>query len=229
MRSALVLLFASAAFAQPAFEVTSVKLSEPGQPGMGMHNDAGRLILNNTTLRFAIRFAFDIQDFQFAGAPKWVDSDHFEIEGKCAEAATYQQKLAMLQTLLADRFQMKFHRETREVPGYALIPAKGGLKLTKAKNPDGPTGSSTGPTLVAGTNQTMAGLASMLSSNLGRLVIDETGHKDRFDFRLNWASTPDEPPPSVFTLIQELGLRLEARRVPVEMFVIDSVEKPAAN
>ncbi len=229
MRPLIGFLFACAALAQPAFEVTSVKPSEPGQRGMATRNDPGRLILTNATLRFAIRFAFSVQDYQFAGAPKWVDSDRFDIEGKCAEAASFQQKLAMLQTLLADRFQMKFHHETREVPGYVLIAAKSSLKLTKPKNPDGPTSSSTGSTLVAGTNQTMAGLASLLSSNLERPVIDETGYRDRFDFRLNWRSTPDEPAPSLFTLIQELGLRLEARRVPVEMFVIDNLEKPVAN
>jgi len=230
MRFALSILVASVAAAQPAFEVTSVKPSEPGQPGMGTRNDPGMLILNNATLRFAIRFAFSIQDFQFAGAPKWVDADHFEIEGKCAEGVTFAQKLVMLQTLLADRFQLKFHRETREVPGYVLVPAKSGLKLSKTKTPDGPSGASWGGTRVAGTNQTTAGLASMLSTHLERPLIDEAGYKDRFDFRLDWTSTPEEPAPSLFSIIQEqLGLRLEARRVPVEMFVIDHAEKPAAN
>ena len=230
MRLVCVFLLASIALAQPAFEVTSVKPSEPGQPGMGTRNDPGRLILNNATLQFAIRFGFGIQDFQFAGAPKWVDADHYEIEGKCAEAATFQQKLAMLQKLLADRFQLKFHRETREVPGYALVPAKGGLKLAKTKTPDGPSGGTMGPTLLGGTNQTTTFLASVLSANLGRPVADETGWKDHFDFRLNWTSTPEEPAPSLFSIIQEqLGLRLEARRVPVEMFVIDHAEKPAGN
>src|SRR5580765_4106556 len=129
MRPVLVLLVASVALAQPAFEVTSVKPSEPGQPGTTMRPDPGRLILNNASLRFAIKLAFGVEDFQIAGAPKWMDSDHFEIEGKCAEAATFHQKLAMLQVLLAERFQMKFHRETRELPGYALIPAKNGLRV----------------------------------------------------------------------------------------------------
>lgn len=216
--------------AQPAFEVASIKPAAPDQPGTGTNNPPGRYLLHNATLRFAIKNAFRLEDYQLSGGPKWMDSDHYEIEGKTSEAATLPAKLAMMQTLIINRFQLKFHRESREMAGYALVPAKNGLKLTKSESADGVEGTSSGPAMVSGRNQTMAGLAILLSRALSRPVLDETGYKDRFDFRLVWASTSDEPAASVFSLIQEqLGLRLEARRVPIELFVIEGAERPAAN
>jgi uncharacterized protein (TIGR03435 family) len=225
-----VICCASFALAQSAFEVTSVKPSPPDQPGMGMRMDPGRVILNNATLRYAILLAFRIEEYQLVGGPKWLDADHYEIEGKCADASSPKEKMAMVQALLADRFQLKYHRETREVAGYVLVPAKTGLKIKKSEATDDASSSSSGAHMVSGKNETTGELASQLAGVLHRPVIDETGSKDHFDFRLSWEQVGDDPAPSVFSLIQEqLGIRMEARRVPIELLIIDSAEKPAAN
>jgi uncharacterized protein (TIGR03435 family) len=106
--------------------------------------DPGRVILNNATLRYAILLAFRIEEYQLVGGPKWLDADHYEIEGKCADASSPKEKMAMVQALLADRFQLKYHRETREVAGYVLVPAKTGLKIKKSEATDDASSSSSG-------------------------------------------------------------------------------------
>ena len=236
-----VLVSASCVAAQ-AFEVTSVKLSPPDQPGMGMSTERNGIRLNNATLKFCIEAAYKLQDYQLSGGPKWLDSDHYEIVGKASAPACYADLIKMLQTLLADRFQLQFHRETRMAPGWALTVAKAGPKLTEPATDGEP-----GLGMVNGRNQTMSGLAEALARVLGRPVADETGVTDKFDFRLTWtpsdsepvmqkpgvgpvAATVDSTGPSVFAAIQEqLGLKLESRRVPVEVMVIDRAEKPAEN
>jgi uncharacterized protein (TIGR03435 family) len=237
---ASVLLSTFAAHSQPAYEVASIKPSPPDQPGTHMSNDASRLMLHNATLKYCIQTAYRLQDFQLSGGPKWLDSDHYDIEGKASAAASHTALLGMLQTLLADRFQLQFHRETRLAPGYALLPAKSGTRLPKPKFEGRTPGNSWGGSMVRGTNQTMAGLTEALSHALERPVVDETGYKEPFDYHLTWA--PNRAPtapgdggssdagPSIFAVIQEqLGLKLEARRVPVEVVIIDRAEKPAAN
>ncbi|HKA00601.1 MAG TPA: TIGR03435 family protein [Candidatus Solibacter sp.] len=231
MQYLAVLFCASIAYAQIAFEITSVRPSPPDQPGMSMHETPGRVILQNATLGWAIKLAYHLQDYQLSGGPKWLDSDHYDIEGKGVPAtANYKQKLVMLQALLADRFQLKFRRDKREVSGYVLLPAKGGIKVAKSAATDEKSSSSSGTNMVSGKNETAAGLAAMLSDALGRPVLDETGFTDRFDFKLNWAPVNGEASASVFSLLQEqLGMRLEARKVPVDVLVIEGAEKPAAN
>jgi uncharacterized protein (TIGR03435 family) len=198
--------------------------------GMRMTLPPGRIVLEKVTLRHTIKLAYNLQDWQLSGGPKWIDADPFDIEGKAAESTVFEQRKLMLQTLLADRFQLQLRRETRETPGYAIVIAKGGPKLPKPQYPDGPVGESSGPTLASGRNADMAQFAKTMSSALGRPVVDETALKDKFDFKLNWTVREDEPGASVFALVQEqLGLRLEARRIPAEFFVIERAEKPAAN
>jgi uncharacterized protein (TIGR03435 family) len=222
--------------AQPAFEVASIKPSAPDQPGSRMSGDQGRLVLENYSLKHCIQDAYGVQGYQISGGPKWLDGDHYDIEGKLSVGTPPNQRLAMLQRLLADRFQLQFHRETRTVPGYAVVIAKGGPKLPKPENPDAPSNWGSGSNMANGRNLTMAGFAQTLSRSLGRPVVDETGYQDKFDFRLRWsadAAPPSgdaEPGPSVFAAIQEqLGLKLEARRVPVEVLVIERAEKPTEN
>ena len=230
MKLALPLLCASIALAQPAFEVTSVKPSAPDQPGMSMNQTAGRVVLQNATLRWAVETAYGLQDWQLSGGPKWADSEHYDIEGKCPGDTKQSQIFEMVKTLLADRFQLKFHRQTREVAAYALLPAKSGLKLPKAEDPNAPSNWSSGDTQASGKSMTTGGFSEVLSRSLGRPVVDETGSKEIFDFKISWASKDEETKASLFAVLQErLGLRVEARRVPVEMFVIDSAERPAAN
>ena len=236
--------------AAPAFEVASVKPSQPDQPGMGMSTDKGRLLLRNATLKFSIEAAYKLQDFQLSGGPKWLDSDHYDIEGKAGAAAGFDELIGMLKTLMADRFQLQFHRESRMAPGYALVVAKGGSKLKDAGT-EGRGGLGMGRGMVNGRSQPVAGLAEALSRTLGRPVVDQTELKGKYDFRMTWTPSDTEPVmqkpgtmppeagdaraadnigPSVFAAIQEqLGLKLEARRVPVEVLVIDRAERPSEN
>lgn len=274
---ASLLFVASSAFGQPAasgpqFEVASIKPSAPGQPGMFIRAaPGGRLNINNMPLKEMIVMAWRIQPFQISGGPAWMDSVHYDISAKPEDAAKRNDIPLMLQALLADRFQLKFHRETKELSVYALVlsnkDGKLGSGLTETKEgsctPIDPTkppqppepgklpalgcgGMWMGPGTVKGAGIPIANLIPMLSRILGRTVIDKTELKGNFDISMQW--TPDDsqalqfppdgprPPPSdttgpsIFTALQEqLGLKLESQKGPVEMFVVDHVEKPSEN
>jgi len=153
----------------------------------------------------------------------------------------------MVQQLLADRFKLAVHRETKELPAYALVVAKSGPKLTATKDTGGGKGTSSGDGHLTATGLTMARLAQtltqILSRELGRVVIDKTGIVGEYDLSLTWTpddrsaaaantskDTPDLPGPSIFTALQEqLGLKLESTKAPVETLVIDHIEEPSAN
>jgi uncharacterized protein (TIGR03435 family) len=177
------------------------------------------------------------------GGPSWVGSTPFDIEGKAEDpAATGPQMLNMLQTLLVDRFKIKFHRETRDVPGLALVVGKDGSKLVEAKAEEQPN-FSMAP--VKGQKVPIGTITNFLSLRLGRIVVDKTGLRGLYNFTLDWK--PDEtelapngvaagaPPseqagPSLTTALQEqLGLRLETQKIPMELIVIDSAEMPVLN
>src|SRR5215472_4015046 len=174
MAGALLAAAAMAGQTAPAFEVTSVKPAAPDQPGMGISTERDGIRMNNVTLKFAIQAAYKLQDFQLSGGPRWLDSDHYEIQGKASGPASYADLMRMVQTLLADRFQLQFHRESKPAPAWALTVAKGGPRLTKPEVPGRP-GLGTGRGLVNGRDQTMTGLAEALARVLGRPVVDETG------------------------------------------------------
>jgi uncharacterized protein (TIGR03435 family) len=274
---ATLLSIAASVFAQPAasgpqFEVASIKPSAPGQPGTFIRMaPGGRLNINNMPLKEMIVIAWRIQPFQILGGPAWMDSAHYDISAKPEDASKRSDVPLMLQALLADRFQLKFHRETKELSVYALVlsnkDGKLGPGLTQTKEgsctPIDPTkpppapepgklpalgcgGMQMGPATVKGAGIPIANLIPMLSRILGRTVIDKTELKGNFDISMQW--TPDEsqvpqfqpdgpkPPPSdttgptIFTALQEqLGLKLESQKGPVDMFVIEHVEKPSEN
>jgi uncharacterized protein (TIGR03435 family) len=249
----------------------------------------GRFIAENVSLKLLMEHAYGIRDFQISGAPAWFDSEHYDVQAKPEESGkpanqdpmkmTEEQRQQqeerlkqMVQSLLADRCKLAFHRETKELPIYALTVANGGPKLQEVKKedivqpgpppngpkPGGPDVPYKGRMMRMGRGQIngqqvpLQFLADTLSRQLGRTVLDETGLKGIYNFNLQW--TPDEsqgqmfkgapdgkepgdgaPPPessgpSVFTAIQEqLGLKLESQKGPVEIFVIDHVERPTEN
>ncbi len=147
----------------------------------------------------------------------------------------------MLQALLANRFQLRFHRESKDGPAYALVVAAKGPKLTPTKNPDafryvggGTTGDPQLPLFMSAENASMALLALRLSDRFGRPVLDQTGLKGDFDFKFIYEYEEDDPqpgaPPSLVSAMQDqLGLRLVPTKAPVEILVIDHAEKPAEN
>lgn len=258
-----------------SFEVASIKPSEgDGHMVRIQTSPGGRYTASGVNLRMLIQQAYDVKDFQISGGPAWISSTPFDIVAKAENPDVNREQVKlMLQSLLAERFHLKFHRETRELPVYALVVGKNGHKLhlseiqpntdgTPAKSPGagdpaapGGAGSAkpAGAMMRMGRGQLdaqmtpIAALANMLAQQLGRPVIDKTDLKGSYDFKLEW--TPDEtahrliggggadaPPPadssgpSVFTAVQEqLGLRLESQKGPVEILVIDSVEKPSGN
>jgi bla regulator protein blaR1 len=247
----LVVVFPPRAiFGQPAFEVASVKPNKSGDNSISMRRQpGGRVTVTNAPLRMLITFAYDLREHQLSGGPGWLNSDRYDIVAKAESPnPTEEEMKLMFQTLLADRFQLKAHRETKELPVYALSVGKNGPKLSKADAAGkGPQMMSTGRGQLKAKKTSIEQFAKLLGNQLGRTVLDKTGLPGDFDFDLTW--TPDvtqplgpkeggvdgPPPadpagPSIFTAIQEqLGLKLESQKGPVEILVIDSVERASEN
>lgn len=223
----------------PAFEVASVKANSSGQAVMRLTAPpgTGRFDATNASTRILILNAHGLRDFQLAGAPAWTERERFDVAGRTTASATRDEISAMVRTLLAERFRLRTHRETREMPVYALVAATAdkrlgpGLKLSTAE-----TRTNISPTSISAVSMTMARLALTLSVVVGRVVTDETGLSGAYDLELTFAPEGPLPPaappadpnaPSVFTALREqLGLRLEGRRGPVEVLVVDGIERP---
>jgi uncharacterized protein (TIGR03435 family) len=235
----------------PSFEVASIKLNRSGGPRSHMWYPTGRFIASNQTIKALIEFAYNIQAFQLSGGPNWINSEKYDIDAKAEDSiAEGLQKLSfeqwreqlglMLQSLLADRFNLKVSHETRELPVYALVIAKNGPTLQVSK-PDGTLSNPTkgsdnrgqpGMSTSRITDGSMADLARGLSHQLGRIVLDQTGLKGKYDFTLQYShdENPDSSGPSIFSALQEqLGLKLESTKGPVDVLVIDHIERPSEN
>ena len=226
------------------FEAASVKPSQDVDGGRSIRpSPGGGLIAWNATLKSLILVAYNIRDFQLSGGPGWLDSAGYDIVAKPSADARANARLR-LQALLTDRFKLQFHREMKELPVFALIVAKNGLKLQEARRDpqDGDGNFRAGRGRLTGQMVPMSDLAGMLSGFVGRTVQDRTGVKGLFDLKLDWTpdetqstapageATPDASGPSIFTALQEqLGLKLEASKGPVEILVIDHAEKAMEN
>ncbi|HEV2688630.1 MAG TPA: TIGR03435 family protein [Bryobacteraceae bacterium] len=225
------------------FEVASIRPAKQD----GHHNidtDSSRFQTHNASLKRLIALAYNIDVGQISGGPNWADSDGYDINAKIpdefAENRTRDAVPQMVQSLLADRFQLVIHRDPREVSGYALVVAKRGSKMHPAK-PDAQNSSMNSQnTRLIAENVTMGAFAKQLSRDrdIGKLVVDKTGLTGGFSFELDWArerleSRPEQPAedhPSIFTALQEqLGLKLESAKVPISAIVIDRAEKPVGN
>ena len=313
--SAGLIIFTSWAFGQatgesPTFEAASIKPAAP-QTGPGMRvmmrggpgsPDPGQITYSNVSLKQVLTNAYGIKSYQING-PKWLDSERFDIVAKIAMGSTKEQFQMMLQNLLAERFKLAVHHETKELPIYALVVGKGGPKLKEtvddsaatqggAAGPGGPSGSAPPPPpgsdgagpvrmkmgadgmpqlppgmgknglmmmmmngrlRLVGNGQPVSALTEMLGNQLGRPVVDATELKAKYDFTLDFtpenmsgpmgmmppprphdggpgggapmASAP-EAGPSIFTALQEqMGLKLEQRKGPIDLLVIDRMEK----
>lgn len=277
----------------PAFEVASVKPAAPMAGKIGMievssGGDPGRINYSNFSLRDLIRQAYQVKDYQIVG-PEWLGSERYDVVAKVPEGTSTEQKWTMLQNLLADRFQMRVHREKKDLPSYALVVARGGPKLKEhvdapGETVSGPSGGSGSagyaaaqrvkdrpggvPRHMGGRPGIMVGMgrmvvdgvapgdvADLLSRMLEKPVVDETGLTARYDFLLQWTPEPGEGPmmpaakimareaaggggdakrpdadalslpPLPVALQQQLGLRLEPKKLPLEILVIDHAEK----
>ena len=254
--SLLATLFINAfavAFAQnplPQFEVATVKSPGPQDRSITLYNyPGGRVVISLYTFAMLLHEALGVQRFQVVGAPAWIDTERFMIEAKPPassklsssipsnrEAPLVEEQRQMLLALLIDRFQLKFHRESKEGVVYLLTKGPQEPMFEPPKHPEyrmffaGLLGGGNGT--VSGGNATMEFIASQLSRSMGGQVIDRTGLTGLFDFRLEHVYDPEEERDLVTIAqrtVRALGLKLERSRGPVEMIVIDHLEKPSAN
>ena len=217
------------------FEVASIRPAAQGTNPRLFEAENGTLRVASYTVKLLVQMAWNVRDFQVVGGPAWVRSDGFDIAAKGDSSATDSQLRLMIQALLADRFRLRLHPETRELPVYALVVSEDGHKL-HPNNEASPPNVNTGPGHIAAQKISVLNLARLLAPHLDRPVIDRTNLAGRFDFKLEWAPEPsgnapaDTSAPSLFTALQEqLGLKLEAQRGPVEVLVVENVERPSEN
>jgi uncharacterized protein (TIGR03435 family) len=243
----LFILLAGAGFAQipatPAFEVASIKPSDPAAR-IAIRRSGHQLVTTGTSLEFLITWAYDVHSERLQNKPNWLDAARYDVIANAPQGPLPAQPgepgpfQKMMQALLAERFKLALHRETRQMPVYALVVAKDSPRVKLGPAPES-MGQNPfqmpGRGRLNGTQVSAAMLANVLSGQLGRTVRDETGLAGVFDFHLEW--TPDTTTdavgsgPSLFTALQEqLGLRLLARKGAGEVLVIDHVERtPAEN
>ncbi len=193
-----------------------------------MSTSRGRLVYTHVSLVDLIVRAYGVERQQIAGPP-WLDDARFDINARIPREAGGDQVAQMLQGLLAERFLLKLHRQTKEVPVYALGVTKIGPKLEKAESESGLHSSLGNVRAQANGTVTMASLAAFLSGRLDRPVLDRTGLSGPYAITLDWAPDALENAsagPSIFTALQEqLGLKLTATKGPADILVIESVEK----
>jgi uncharacterized protein (TIGR03435 family) len=245
---------------KPAFEVASIKASDPNPSSpmwIGMSADAGMVRYTNITLRDCIRAAYRVRDFQIQG-PQWISDARFEISAKLSPGAPPDQIPEMLQTLLAERFKLTLRRDSKEQSVYALIAGKSAPKLKPAETPAkttadsqtitavGPDGKPRPPMMfqllpsgvrLSARSASLASFVELMSRFTERPVVDLTGIEGQFDLELAFApettrnvgtadlAGPAEPAPSVFDAVQQYGLKLEARKAPMDLLTVTHVEK----
>ncbi len=221
----------------PAFEVASIHRNLNGGENTQINISGGRLTVTNGSPKTLIRNAYGLLGFQLEGGPRWLDTDMYDIvatTGHSEKIPDDQFKL-LLQSLLADRFALKVHWETREASVYALTIDKGGQKFQESSGAQPPginTSKRAGRGQMKGTAEPISILASNLGNQLGAIVLDKTDLAAAYDWTLVWGLDPaiDSTEPSLFTALKEqLGLRLNAQKGPMEVLVIDSVSKPSEN
>jgi uncharacterized protein (TIGR03435 family) len=240
----IALLLIAVLFA-PAFDVASVKRSAPDNPNGSTfeYMTGGGLRVLNGTLRGLIESAYDVREFQVRGGPAWLTADRYDVVARsqpgdiaASRADDMKSTRLKLQTLLADRFKVIVHREVRELQEYALVTDKKGTKFTAAAAEDaasGRTGIQSNSCHMTATQANMTNLTFVLSRRLQRPVVDRTGLTERYNFQLDWSSDgacadANDNSPSIFTALQEqLGLKLESIKGPVETIVVDRAERPA--
>jgi len=233
--------------AADVFDVASIRPHDPGDnrflvrpPSNGGFTAAG------TTAKFVLMLAYDVQETQVIGGPGWFATEKWDIEARTDDRAGHSvaETRRMLQNLLEQRFSLRLHRETQPLPVYILTLAKNGPKL-KTSDPQGSTNVQAGGNSVSVQHGELARMTQLLATVLGRPVVDRTGLTGLYDFSLRWDDAPireggvpglDAPAApgadhgSIFTAIQDqLGLRLEPQRAPIDVIVVDRIDRPSQN
>ena len=239
----------TASSAAPEFDVAAIHRHIP-EPHERSHiiDSSGRLTTINVDLKTIIQWAYDLPQSRIVGGPSWLDSARWDIEAKADNALDMQksydpaaarlEKRRMVQALLAERFHLTVHRETRQLPIYNLVVAKDGPKFIATKADGSRFDRSNGRIAVEGGDNTVEVLAEQLAETLGRVVVDKTGIAGRYKIALTWTpddraaqpSTAGDSGPSIFTALEEqLGLKLASDKGPVQVLVVDSAEIPSEN
>ena len=225
-----------------AWDVVSIRPHKQLETSSSMQWAADGIEFHNMTLPALFLNAFDVRsESQIVGYPAWVNSEHFDIQAKMdADTAAAYRKLkgadgsrqwhSFMRQILDERFGLKFHIEKRQLAVYDLVIAKQGLKLKESAKDD-TSSSSTGPGKFTAHRIQSGSLAFSLAGVVERVVIDKTGLTGEYDIDLAWS--PDNEPdsgPSIFTALQEqLGLKLEPAKAPLDVVVIDHIERPSEN
>ena len=250
---------ATAAASQPVYDVVSIRENRSGSNTMSIRGGGASFVATNVNLTTLLMNAYNIRRDIMSGLPGWANSTSFDVNAKISDPdiaamknLPREQRQAMLVTLLQDRFHLRAHIETKTLPVYDLVIAKGGSKLkenaalpTESSDPNnGPSRPKSGSMRISNSEMTAVGIpTSNLAANLAfqveRNVIDKTGLTGKYDFTLKWTPTElegkpngltDNPAPDLFTALQEqLGLKLEPSKGPVDTLVIDHVEMPTEN
>lgn len=212
------------------FDAASIKPSDPTHIGAQVYSPGpGRFTAMTAPVKNLVAFAYKVRDLQLSGAPRWAETEPWDISAEAPGHPTIDELRLMVQNLLADRFHLKLHHELKELAVYDLVVGRKGAILKEVDKPG--HGVSPGKDRIFGVGGNMATLASVLTGTVGRMVRDRTDLKGFYDFNLTWA--PDdasEPGASIFTALQEqLGLKLEPSKGPVDTLVIDAVTRPSAN
>ena len=229
----------------PAFDVASVKESESLELDGVFRNTPGRFTVTNLSVRWILRYAFRLRDYQVIGAPGWTET-RYEIDARFADAAAGDEQVrGMLQRLLLDRFELRARHEQRPMSVYELKRARPdgtlGPKLTPpAKDCQGRYCMFQTGWFIKGFNRTMAQLTPLLDDVMKAPVVDRTGLAGTYDFDVTWGEasdsardpsdqTPEERAALLTALREQLGLALEPARAPYDVLVIDSISRPAPN
>ena len=232
-----------AANADPDWDVASVRPADPNEKDdkfdvMGRH-----VIVQNQTVEIMLMMSYGLQKSQIANVPDWVKTERFDVDGVASVDGqpNVPQFQSMVRKLLAERFGLKMHMEQREMPVFALTVAKGGPKLTPSKgDPSGlprqQANGASGVRRLEFINTSMKEMTLLMLLEVDRPIVDQTGLKGKYDFKLNFtndesrAPTDGSAPPNLFTAMQEQdGLKLEAVKAPAPVLVVDKVERPSAN
>jgi uncharacterized protein (TIGR03435 family) len=231
-----------AADADPNLDVTTVKPSDPNYKYDYFTTRGRHVVIRNETVLSMLRTAYGLQKSQIAGVPDWVSTERYDVDSVVDGAGEINsdQMHAVMKKLLAERFGLKAHYEQREMAVYALTVAKGGPRMEPSKaDPKAMAtnagGEDNGRQTRKFTNVSMADLAPMLQFSTDRPVVDQTGIKGRYDFRMQWtvddarAMEPDAPP-GLFTAIQEqIGLKLAPTKAMADVLVVETVQRPGMN
>jgi len=214
-----------------AFEAAEIKPNTSASSASRSHGSLGQVLMENMSLRRILERALEVQSYQLEG-PAWMDTVRFDVSAKYPAGIKAEDRPRALRTLLEDRFGLAVHSETRPMPGYALVPVKGGIKAKPSTVDDGTNSEGNGKTIHFTTKgASMAGLATYLGRRLNLIVADRTGAQGLYAFEMTWSVDQDNakiddpaPGPSIFNELQsQVGVKLQSTKVPVQVFVVDKL------